>query len=151
MAFMKAIGKHVKESGLKKCWTEYKMLGSGTADQVINSLSYTRCMRAHKITLQVLWRLIIPKMQPELPIELEELSKANNVDELIKLIDREFEVIRLFFKDQTDPNTKYWWSYMEMVHILLLFTRAQREGNWSLHINAFAAMLPYFAVYNHTN
>ena len=73
------------------------MLGSGTADQVINGLSYARCMRAHKITLQVLWKLIIPKIQPELPIELEELSKANNVDELVNLIDREFEVIRLFF------------------------------------------------------
>ena len=40
---------------------------------------------------------------------------------------------------------------MDMFHILLLFTRAQKEGNWKLHLYAFREMLPFFMRYNHTN
>lgn len=40
---------------------------------------------------------------------------------------------------------------MQMVQILLLFTRAQRDGIWELHLSAFRSMLPYFMRYNHTN
>lgn len=40
---------------------------------------------------------------------------------------------------------------MMMVNILLLFTGAQREGLWQLHLHAFGLMLPYFMRYNHTN
>ena len=40
---------------------------------------------------------------------------------------------------------------MQMVHILLLFIRAQRNGVWSLHIYAFQRMLPLFMRYDHTN
>ncbi len=40
---------------------------------------------------------------------------------------------------------------MEMVMILLMFTRAQREGNWDLHVYSFKRMLPFFVHYNHTN
>ena len=48
-------------------------------------------------------------------------------------------------------NFKFWWGYIQMVQILLLFTRAHRDGNWELHLYAFQAMLPYFMRYNHTN
>ncbi len=39
---------------------------------------------------------------------------------------------------------------MKMVEILLAFIRADRTGNWKLHISAFELMLPQFAVHNHT-
>ena len=38
---------------------------------------------------------------------------------------------------------------MEMVSILLMFTRPQREGIWDLHLHIFRHMLPYFFRYNH--
>jgi len=40
---------------------------------------------------------------------------------------------------------------MEMVHILLLFTRAVGDGDWDLHLHAFQCMLPYFMRYNQAN
>lgn len=40
---------------------------------------------------------------------------------------------------------------MQMVHIFLLFIRAQRDGIWDLHLYAFQRMLPYFKWYSHTN
>lgn len=50
-----------------------------------------------------------------------------------------------------DPNFKFWWMYIEMVNILLRFTKAQRDGLWDLHFSAFRGMLQYFHQYNHTN
>ena len=38
-----------------------------------------------------------------------------------------------------------------MVDILLDFNRANREGNWQLHLDSFATMLPWLTVYGHTN
>ena len=45
------------------------------------------------------------------------------------------------FDSQFQGNTNYvfWKTYMDMVDILLLFIRAEREGNWKLHLEAFAA------------
>ena len=54
-------------------------------------------------------------------------------------------------KKDKNPIFEYWWNYMEMVRILLLFIRAQREGLWQLHLYAFHKMLPFFHRYDHTN
>ena len=40
---------------------------------------------------------------------------------------------------------------MEMVSVLLGFIRAEREGNWEMHLELFSRMLPYFALFDHTN
>ena len=40
---------------------------------------------------------------------------------------------------------------MNMVEILLDFIRGERDGNWTLHLEAFAAMLPWLTIYDHTN
>ena len=40
---------------------------------------------------------------------------------------------------------------MDMVSILLQFTRAQRDGIWDLHLHSLRQMLPYFMRYDHLN
>ena len=40
---------------------------------------------------------------------------------------------------------------MKMVETRLNFIRANREGNWNLHLQSFANMLPWMTVYDHTN
>ena len=57
-----------------------------------------------------------------------------------------------FAKTHCDnPNFRMWSTYMNMVEILLDFIRAERDGNWTLHLEAFAAMLPWVTIYDHTN
>lgn len=38
-----------------------------------------------------------------------------------------------------------------MVVVLLMFTRAQRDGIWELHLYSFKCMLPFFVYYDYTN
>ena len=40
---------------------------------------------------------------------------------------------------------------MEMVGVLLRFTKAIRLGNWNLFLSAFAEMLPAFAAFDRVN
>jgi hypothetical protein len=50
-----------------------------------------------------------------------------------------------------NPTFKHWRQYMEMISILMGFMRAEREGNWLLHLELFSKMLPWFAIYYHVN
>lgn len=75
------------------------------------------------------------------------------MDDLITLLSTtEFrEAMAAFVESRKNPNFKFWWSYMQMVEILLLFTRAQRDGLWRFLWQSFTSMLPYFFRYNHIN
>jgi hypothetical protein len=55
------------------------------------------------------------------------------------------------FEATQPPNTRFWITCPKIVSILLQFLRAERSGNWQLHKSAFSAMLPWFALYDHTN
>ena len=45
----------------------------------------------------------------------------------------------------------FWIQYLKFVDILLHFIRAEREGNWDLHLTSFQKMLPLMVLYDHTN
>ena len=42
-----------------------------------------------------------------------------------------------------------WLQYMDMVDILRKFLRAERTGNWALHLEAISEMLPFMAASGH--
>ena len=42
-------------------------------------------------------------------------------------------------------------QYIKMVHIMLNFIRAERIGDWELHLEAVTHMLPYVFAYDRTN
>ena len=50
-----------------------------------------------------------------------------------------------------EPNFKFWSEYIQIVQIMLDFIRPDRVGNWQLHLDSFAAMLPWLTIYDHTN
>ena len=44
-----------------------------------------------------------------------------------------------------------WFQYMDMIDILRKHIRAERTGNWELHLQAVSEMLPYLAASGHNN
>ena len=40
---------------------------------------------------------------------------------------------------------------MDMIDILRKYIRAERTGNWELHLQAVAELLPYLAASGHNN
>ena len=49
----------------------------------------------------------------------------------------------------TSQHSRLWFQYMEMVAILQRFIKAERTGNWDLHLVAVREMLPFFAASGH--
>ncbi|MGH0133836.1 UNVERIFIED_CONTAM: hypothetical protein FKN15_053830 [Acipenser sinensis] len=62
-------------------------------------------------------------------------SKLNLVMRLLQMLKKECSSKSKLFQ--------FWEAHITMVHILLDLIQAERDGNWSLHLNAAAAMLPY--------
>ena len=48
------------------------------------------------------------------------------------------------------PTSLLWIQYLDMVDILCRFLKAERTGNWSLHLQSIREMLPFFAASGHT-
>ena len=49
-----------------------------------------------------------------------------------------------------DPTASLWIQYLDMIRILCMFIRAERLGNWYLHLEAVSEMLPYLAASSHS-
>lgn len=46
---------------------------------------------------------------------------------------------------------QFWRTYMQLVFVLLRFTRSLRDSDWLLFLSSFAEMLQYFAECDHVN
>ena len=60
--FLKAIGDHMNGSGLADVWGEMGLLGPGAVELVLAGKAYNKAVRAHKLTLLTLWRLLMPSL-----------------------------------------------------------------------------------------
>ena len=49
----------------------------------------------------------------------------------------------------SNPTARLWIEYMRMVDLLRQFLKAERTGNWHLHLKSLQEMLPYFAAAGH--
>ena len=48
-------------------------------------------------------------------------------------------------------TAKLWLQYMDMIEILCRFIKAERTGNFNLHLSVVQEMLPYFAASGHNS
>ncbi len=60
-------------------------------------------------------------------------------------------VCELKEKQEQTRTGKLWVMFMKFITISMMFIRAERTGNWSLHLKASQEMLPYFAAAGHNN
>ena len=139
MNFLGVLVRPMEESGLCELWVEYDVLGANAAQNVISGKDYARAMRTHKLTLQTLWQLLFPQLSAhldsvdvELRAELDSLGPSSDTEAISQMVDtlaseRFHQPILNFVKvlKEEHPNAEFWWNYMEMVSILLYFTRAQ--------------------------
>jgi hypothetical protein len=153
----------MNSSGLVEAWVESGLLGPNASEHVMNGKAYKRAMRTHKITLQALWKLLLPQLlkfyQTSYQNLYQEISAfASSTESAVELITSlksslAQDALDKFVKKKSEENVNFlfWWSYMEMVSILLMFTRAQRDGCWDLYMHSFHLMMPYFFRYDHLN
>ena len=158
--FLGVIGRHVECSGLLEVWVESGLFGSKTAERVLSTgRPYNKAVRGHKLTRQALWDFLLPMMlqfmrekDKELQEEIETAVETGAHDHLNVLLNTPaFRELRQQFHDAEGPTRRFWMDYMKMVELLLRFLRAQRTGDWGLHLESFREMLPFFFIHGHQN
>ena len=77
----------------------------------------------------------------------EDIVQDVSSSEAMSQIARKLQEVKATMHDF--PTSRLWFQYMEMVAILQRFIKAERTGNWDLHLVAVREMLPFFAASGH--
>ena len=67
------------------------------------------------------------------------------------LSDESFFELLHKFKEEMKGQPKFYLNFMKMYEILLLFTRATRQGLWDLHLASLELMIPFFFAHDLQN
>ena len=135
--FLKCIGKYHENNGLEDIAVIKDIFGKNTAKHVFDGHHYNRSVRTVKLLYESTWRHL-------LSVANITNCSAQEARKKIQMLDRQKKI-------ENDLNYLYLRSCMNMYGIMLRFLRAEREGNWTLHLESFSQMLPWFAAYGHTN
>ena len=177
--FLRAIGQQMENAGLDDVWVESEIFGQNAVKSIMDGKHYYRAIQGHIWAYEALSRIKFeafldwlqqqtPELHQELVVHRSAVSAlfqkhgARTRDECLlnavtacnELLDRteyveKAEEFHTMLKQNS--NNAFWLQYLEMVEILFSFVRANRDGDWLLHLDSFAAMLPWLTIYDHVN
>ncbi|CAH1277494.1 Hypp9663, partial [Branchiostoma lanceolatum] len=170
--YLSLLGKQYKGSGLDDLLLESGVYGSSTTRILLEGKSYNRGVRAHKLTMEVMlrlqWQAYMRSIVPgggDIPPEVEEevsafqlaYEKASDLSDPMKSLQmampalmRKFEHFKSSMKAKSYLFA-FWDEYVSMVLLLLQFIKAERSGDWPLHLSATARMVPCYNSMDRTN
>ena len=148
-AFLKTIGKYIECSGLDQIFVEANIYGSTTLDQILNGNHMKRAMEAYMVQYIGLYKPYLATFFQEHPDPKQKISQlifefTKNIENRyphiinpkhLSLLD-DFNESEIFMKMQNESLSNQAYilrNVMSMFDILLLFTRATRQGKWELH------------------
>lgn len=141
---------------------------SGTTSVLMLGMSYNRGIRAHKLSMEALFRLLWQAFLEWLSkqeVGLEDGAKqflVSKSKECQNTVTKGFfseswpalqgcvELVMSLldtFKSESRKKSKvfsFWDDYINIVLVILQLVKAERTGNWKLHLSATAAMVPHF-------
>ena len=81
----------------------------------------------------------------QLSISADQVCQSDVVTRIDVGLQREIESLK------SSRTSALWLQYMNMIDVLRKFIRAERTGNWELHLQALSEMLPYMAASGHNH
>lgn len=157
MSFNGSIGFVMDGSGLKEAFCT--IFAENSAEKALDGRAYSRGMRGHSLVQIALTNIIFENMQ------LSEIESAK-LDAMIKNVGtpgfqkknvdtNEMKSIgEKFIKEienikKRGPTAELWLQYWDMLCIVRNFLKAERSGNWELHLKSIKQMIPYFHASGH--
>ncbi|EDO31927.1 predicted protein [Nematostella vectensis] len=164
--FLSLLGKKFASSGLDDLLIESGVYAAGTTSALLKGKSYNRGIRAHKLSMEALHRMmwsayaqwckdcedsgLDEKMISRIEESREAILSRDNTSQNLEVLECDIEKLAASlgkFKEEASLQSKtfdFWMRYMSMVKLLLQFIKAERTGNWELHLASTAAMIPHF-------
>lgn len=129
MAFLKAIGTLLRDSGWTDVLVDAKIATNGVADSFLSASHVTRTRHAHQVTVCALYKLlkvaheqyIISLAADKQPLPFDDWSSA-----------------------QRSPTFQFWLLILQQEVVLLVFIASLRDGNFPLYVEALTKMIPLF-------
>ena len=171
--YLRAIGQHCTDCGLSDAWVESGVYGECTADRILEGKCWNRAIRAHKLTMEALWRLMWNEFKkwktalgegvnPSLMEKSVNVAESfanhdlatirSSVSDCFSVIENSMGDFHEFILSRSQDGTfVFWKQYVDMVSHLLCFIIAERDGHWGLHLESFKEMLSLMAIYDHVN
>lgn len=171
--FLGVLGSHFAQSGLADIWIEAGVYSECVAQKIMQGKSWNRAVRAHKLTMEAMWRVLFRTFRiwhdhnqkrsiedaTKYATQIASTFKAKDyentsatVQECVDHVDDLVNDINQFYEENASNATlMFWKQYIDLVETLLLFVRADRKGDWTLHLSTFKSMLPLMIMYDHTN
>ena len=123
-------------------------------------------MRAHKLIYEAMERLRFQAFEKTLStlekgdvhaigVSVQEDKERQRFME-IYTNDRDIDIKMLydqFIEKQSEKNTvfAFWSNYIEMVQLLLLYIRATRTSDWTLHLSSLRSMISWIFATDRVN
>ena len=123
MSFIGCVGNLMADSGLEEIMTS----AFGSVSKMLAGKMFPQNFRALRFVAEEILRPVI--------------SHVISMDELMEDLEN---------KATSSPTSKLWLeNLVKPVFIMMVFVRAEREGEWPLHLWAVQQMLPYFFAAGH--
>ena len=166
-----------QESGLEDVSIDSGLYGSSSTMALLQGKWYNRGIRGHKLIMEALLRLKWDAFCSWLSeggggeVESEGGPILNLVDSVIdryrtavtaeekkeaylllcNIATRVEDLLTRFKQETSSKLFKFWDEYIEMILLLLQFIRAEREGDWELHLKVTTKTIPYFFAMDRLN
>ncbi|KAG1651429.1 hypothetical protein GQR58_027101 [Nymphon striatum] len=167
------IGKLFRDAGLRDLAVESGVIAEGSIDKVLDGKQYNRGVRLHKLTYEALMRLVwkgflewlennhstdLPHLDETFRVvmamhgdtcatTLESSRNEESCQRILHLLCCYLNVL----KNDSGHLAAFWMIYLEMIEILLGLIRADREGDWYLHLASIKSMIPWCFAMDKTN
>lgn len=160
MSFLGAIGTIMAGSGIEDLWET--VYAKNSVVHMMTGRAYARSVRAHFLTQRALAGLLLESYleNDALKRDLETcyMSLVQNTStieaavnsSIVKRIHNQLEM-NLDTAESHGRTEKLWVQYFRCITIVKLFIRAERSGDWDLHLYSVKLMLPYLHAAGHLN
>lgn len=158
MSFLGSIGYIMDGSGLKEAFAS--IYAENSAEKAFSGHAYSRSIRAHFLVQVALATIIFDSLE----LDDEETATFNalleclgnesfidymNKEEFVSIKDKFMHQIEMI--EEKGPTAQLWIQYWNMLAIVKDFIKAERSGDWDLHLKGIRRMIPYFHASGHNN
>ena len=157
MSYMGSIGYVMAGSGLEALWET--VYAPNTVVHMLSGHAYARALRAHLLSSAAIVSLVVNTPGCMSGIDVEHLNEtfkglltgnASAEDVGDELEQASHSILnQLKELSQQSRTGRLWMNYYQYVGIIQQFLRAERTGNWKLHIQTVREMIPLFHAAGH--
>lgn len=156
-SFLGSVGYVMKGSGIEELWET--VYAKNSIPHMMTGHSFARAVRAHILTAVILIQLIVDPDDTDVNKELKTLrskvfSREVTCNEAAE--SKELQEFLSSFQNKCNEvesksrTAKLWVTYLKQILLMLNFIRAEKTGNWELHLATITEMMPLFHAAGHT-